>query len=255
MANQTENNQAPVAYFKSLTLENVKCFKGKQTIDLSDGKDKPAQWTVILGNNNTGKTTILRALANLEARKSYSRNESEYHPLFFLDDQFLIYYLGQFQISSNLYLINIEDFKNTQSLNNKINFMILKDWSFGGSINSLSFGTKYSNSKKSLNNLIIYGYGVTRKSSKDSSFINQDNYNTAGLFSNDIDLLNVEEWLLQTYLASKEVKAAEIQLEKIKKVLISGVLPDVKDFEFVTETPPLSDLCFIQNRLWRFKIK
>ena len=58
---------APAAYFKSLTLENVKCFKGKHTIDLSDGNDKPANWTVILGNNNTGKTTIVKALVGLSA--------------------------------------------------------------------------------------------------------------------------------------------------------------------------------------------
>ncbi len=56
-------------YFKSLTLENVKCFKDKNTIDLSDGDDKPAMWTVILENNNTGKTTILKCLAGMEGKE------------------------------------------------------------------------------------------------------------------------------------------------------------------------------------------
>jgi predicted ATP-binding protein involved in virulence len=62
-----EIKNAPAAYFKNLTLENVKCFKGEHTIDLSDGNGKPANWTVILGNNNTGKTTILTALVRLSA--------------------------------------------------------------------------------------------------------------------------------------------------------------------------------------------
>src|SRR5262249_47899299 len=34
--------------------------------DLSDGKGKPARWTVLLGENGTGKTTILHSLASLE---------------------------------------------------------------------------------------------------------------------------------------------------------------------------------------------
>ncbi|MBO0699359.1 MAG: AAA family ATPase [Zavarzinella sp.] len=52
-----------VAYFLSLSLENVRCFGPKQTLDLSDGKGKPAPWTIILGLNGTGKTTVLQLLA------------------------------------------------------------------------------------------------------------------------------------------------------------------------------------------------
>jgi predicted ATP-binding protein involved in virulence len=46
-------------YFLSLTVENVLCFAEKQTLDLSGGNGRPAQWTVILGDNGTGKSTIL----------------------------------------------------------------------------------------------------------------------------------------------------------------------------------------------------
>ena len=63
----------PAAYFASLTIENVKCFKEKQTLYLSDGNDKPAMWTVILGNNNTGKTTLLRCLADLKPSTTFSK--------------------------------------------------------------------------------------------------------------------------------------------------------------------------------------
>lgn len=65
MTKEQETNPLPV-YFKSLTVENVKCFRGKQMIDLSDGNGKYAQWTIILGDNNTGKTTLLRCFADLE---------------------------------------------------------------------------------------------------------------------------------------------------------------------------------------------
>ncbi|HEY1187326.1 MAG TPA: AAA family ATPase, partial [Gemmata sp.] len=54
------------AYFLSLTVENVRCFGPKQTLDLSDGNGKPAPWTIILGVNGTGKTTLLQSLAGFE---------------------------------------------------------------------------------------------------------------------------------------------------------------------------------------------
>jgi recombinational DNA repair ATPase RecF len=54
---------APGAYFLSLTVENVRCFGPAQTLDLSDGHGRHAPWTVIVGENNLGKTTLLTCLA------------------------------------------------------------------------------------------------------------------------------------------------------------------------------------------------
>ncbi len=48
------------SYFLSLELENVRCFSEKQTLDLSDGNGRPARWTILLGENGTGKTTVLQ---------------------------------------------------------------------------------------------------------------------------------------------------------------------------------------------------
>jgi ABC-type branched-subunit amino acid transport system ATPase component len=50
-------------YFLSLTVENVRCFGPAQTLDLSDGHGGHAPWTVILGENGLGKTTLLTCLA------------------------------------------------------------------------------------------------------------------------------------------------------------------------------------------------
>ncbi len=63
---RTSSPPSPPVYFLSLTLENVRCFGPKQTLQLSDGEGRPARWTVILGNNGMGKTTLLQALTTFE---------------------------------------------------------------------------------------------------------------------------------------------------------------------------------------------
>lgn len=55
-------------YFLSLTVENYRAFGPKQTLDLSDGNGRPAPWTVILGDNGTGKTSLLRQIVNMVPR-------------------------------------------------------------------------------------------------------------------------------------------------------------------------------------------
>ena len=50
-------------YFNSLELENVRCFGKRQRLDLTDENGNPVQWTLVLGDNGVGKTTLLQCLA------------------------------------------------------------------------------------------------------------------------------------------------------------------------------------------------
>ncbi|RZK35516.1 MAG: hypothetical protein EOO57_08970 [Hymenobacter sp.] len=56
----------PPAYFLSLSLENVRSFGAKQTISFARPDGRPAQWTIILGDNGVGKTTVLKSLAAMQ---------------------------------------------------------------------------------------------------------------------------------------------------------------------------------------------
>lgn len=50
-------------YISRITLRNIRCFREDLVIDLTQpSHDKPS-WTLILGDNGTGKTTILRCIA------------------------------------------------------------------------------------------------------------------------------------------------------------------------------------------------
>ena len=52
-------------YLKRLTLTNVRSFGDEQELDLTDANGNPARWTLILGDNGVGKTTLLQCLASM----------------------------------------------------------------------------------------------------------------------------------------------------------------------------------------------
>jgi len=52
----------------SFSIQIFRCIKDLN-VDCLDDKGKVRQWTVLLGENNSGKTNVLRALALLEMEK------------------------------------------------------------------------------------------------------------------------------------------------------------------------------------------
>ncbi|HLY06715.1 MAG TPA: AAA family ATPase [Rhizomicrobium sp.] len=62
--------RSPFVYFTSLTLTNVKSFGLTQYLSLSDKSGRPARWTLLVGDNGVGKTTLLQCLALLRPQLS-----------------------------------------------------------------------------------------------------------------------------------------------------------------------------------------
>lgn len=68
----------PLIYFSSLELENVRCFgEQRQTLELTNAKGQPAQWTLLLGDNGVGKTTLLQCLAWMRPVPAGAQNDDE----------------------------------------------------------------------------------------------------------------------------------------------------------------------------------
>lgn len=50
-------------YLVQLVVQDVKPFRGRHVLDLRTTKGKPARWTLILGENGVGKTSLLECVA------------------------------------------------------------------------------------------------------------------------------------------------------------------------------------------------
>ena len=59
----SERRKSKPVYFTSLKINDVRCFGDRQELDLTAVDGRPARWTLILGDNGVGKTTLLQCLA------------------------------------------------------------------------------------------------------------------------------------------------------------------------------------------------
>jgi energy-coupling factor transporter ATP-binding protein EcfA2 len=227
----------PPAYFLEIELENLRCFGPKQRLDVSDGQGRPSQWTVILGDNGVGKTTILQAIASFAPVYLNLPEEDGTH---------FEYAVPKFSLRSNR--LGWQPFRSNGE-NNKLSISAkiysgskLKDQA-DGNIDRYAFKTlELGRSSYTLipfariGGLQCHGYGATRRMGSTSLSDNDEYDDNISLFRDDVALLNAEEWLLQAdYAASKRSrvqKQAKKRRDQVKTVLID-LLPDVDDIKFV----------------------
>ena len=209
------------AYFLSLELENVRCFGERQKIDFSDGHRNWKRWTIILGNNGTGKTTLLQSLVVMLPLLEKLNKKQFYLPM----------------ISELIHSIVRDPRRNDrQTCELKVKFLPLDksspcpemEW-FHSNSHNYCLGWEVSFS------INCFAYGSSRKAGA-TSLSEQDKENAyKNLFDETVLLINPEEWLLQADYASKRKsefqKKREQELKFIKEILIK-ILPDVEDLRF-----------------------
>ena len=229
-------NKVPPTYLRALVIDNILCFKERQKLNLCDSNGYPAQWTVILGNNGVGKTTILRCLAGMEmTRYSSSQKKEPYMPI-----------LGASRGLWDIWeeLVDIENSIDTAGIRlNYVSKYTLSELSqiklkhsqipVAMSFSLVSVGKGRKGDGESSSGLICYGYGATRRIGK--SYLGDSNLslNSASLFSDNATLINAEEWLLQTDYAIKS-SSGEIHVRLKKEFnriieVLKRILPDIKD--------------------------
>jgi predicted ATP-binding protein involved in virulence len=223
------NKKSTPVYFASIEVENVLCFKTRQKLDLCNANGFPAQWTVILGDNGVGKTTLLRCLAAMEPYYFNGYKDTVVPRL--IED---ISWKGRYLMHSALISIKADFIYGHSLLDNRSNY--LSELGQAPVFNTAMLAVTGINVAKSLIDksldLQCYGYGASRKAGKTSLSETLSSDNTLSLFSDDETLINAEEWLLQTDYAIARSNSATNKFKKHFDIInetLKQLLPDVVD--------------------------
>jgi energy-coupling factor transporter ATP-binding protein EcfA2 len=244
----------PPAYFLSLELENVLCFKTPQTLDMSDKNGRPAQWTVILGDNGVGKTTLLRCLAEMEPRPLPSSKEvvsNSIPRLFFTEENnvreralraYSANFIVKFAYGS---VLNNEEHNGEQSsgVSALTNLATNQDLLakepqqltpvFQDGYFRIVGPTCEAYGGEKLLGLKCYAYGANRRMGKTSLSEALSADSCASLFSDSEVLINSEEWLLRAdYAVARSAPNNTARLEErfyLIQDTLRHLLPDVSD--------------------------
>ncbi len=223
-------------YFRSLTVRNIRCFGPEQQLDLTDNEGHPVQWTVLLGDNGVGKTTLLQCFAGLEPieiDESYGTLlfPAAYVLRLFREDQF------DRDNSDGSGGASAEICWGKKIRHRKGN-VHREEVSFhkGQSAEGPFFTAAMIESKEILE-LDCYAYGANRKMGAGTLADSDDDSRILSLFDENAELRNAEEWLLRTdYAASKKstVQAEAKSRTKLIRTVLIDFLPDVDDIRFST---------------------
>ena len=252
--NKSISPDTPI-YFLDLTLENVRCFGEKQTIDLSDGHDRPARWTIVLGDNGTGKTTLLQCLVGFQSENLLVYTSKKQRA----ENGGALYTYGAPAGIFNIFQRYDEEHNGGSS---SALSTIETSGFYAGRFDAESFekipghpfldgASEKIYQHPGLKDLQIYAYGASRRMGAgaiaESSISQLTHDNVGSLFYEDGRLINAEEWLLQAYLShkrsqeepeQKDIQAyTEKRYERVKELLMY-LLDDVEDLRIkpITKT-------------------
>ena len=244
-------------YFKSLSLTNVRSFGATQRLDMTDADGRPAQWTLILGDNGVGKTTLLQCLASMrpvpavpdedkakdKEDASASKPASVVPALLQSENTELaaLARVGEERVQLHADLVAGQPFRSKTTKAKQIVFK--------GNIrvkNGELKGIEHSSVHlKNAREPLVIGYGAARHMHyRGAEVFKPDPDPTASLFDPSVELVDARDILEQLdYAAVKRQPQARALLSCIKEAL-AKLLPSLEkasDIKLYGPTPPGSD--------------
>lgn len=232
-------------YFHSLELENVRCFGERQVLKLTDDQGRLPQWTLLLGDNGVGKTTLLQCLAWMRPVPAFSPKESEpgegepdtIEP--FLNDAENAVLNSLLRVGTEVTLELQATLSIGQALGvaKKTSPRIKTGIRLVGKNGQLQQRELTTNSgppglnKLDPHDLPIFAYGASRRMGVANLDEGELSDPLASLFLTTAELYDAEEILLNfDYLARRGRRGYKQRLQKVKEVL-AVILPDVTNAE------------------------
>ena len=224
-------------YVCSLHVENVRCFGSEeQEIVFTKEDGRPSQWTVLLGDNNTGKTTLLECLMSFELMETQSP-----------DSQSLPRFIQWVFECGDPHMVKAGQVAQCQlSLETEWNRKLTarKAESSRGRIAIFQEPGRMGSRTVGQRDAIVavptfYAYGVGRRAGHTSLADGLSLDTVANPFDDNVSLRNAEEWLLKLdYSASKESNIRIRQRNRFELVrrLLINILPDVSDIRITSPT-------------------
>ena len=218
---------------RTVSLENVRAFGSPQTLVLVDDAGKIARWTLILGENGVGKTTLMQALAAMrpvpELVSIQEKTDDAGAPtivraeLSILENEEIAGFLrkgasGNTRISASFQastgrevMVGAEIVRKSDSDFEDVKFPST-DYALSG------------------DGPLIFGYGASRHIGRDSLTVSVDRSATKSLGIDLVDLYDAGNVIEELAIAAKfaEKEAEEISLARFDnlKRVVASLLPD-----------------------------
>ncbi|MCY7328704.1 MAG: AAA family ATPase, partial [Saprospiraceae bacterium] len=200
-------------YFKSIALENVRCFGKKQTIEFTDKDCKPSMWNLILGENGVGKTTVLKGiLSSWDQGEGQVKNSgANLNEVYFMRTN-----ATASSIENELYIDN-------EDRNTSLHFIAVN-------VRGILATPRFYSTNLKKNDITLFAYGASRRIG-DTGITEEQTSTISTLLDENASLINAEEWLAQSEYLSLKDKTQINLFNRVKTLLLrlfEGEISDIK---------------------------